>query len=288
MNIDGNRPQQRLLAFDTSTSSLAVAVMANGKLLAEQNILAERNHSAYLVTAIEKALELASLTKQELDGIVVGVGPGSYTGIRIAVTTAKTLAWALNIPVFGISSLEATALGAWAKETGQDTEALGAYAMGNRSVEADASTESSTAQGTAAGTREHWIIPLVDARRGQVFTALFSAQDNALTHRLEQDGIRLMDRWVEQITELLQSYAPEDRPEGIWIVGDIALHEASAEALRPLMGDRLHIVSYELEGIWMGLAGTARSRSSAGDDVHALEPNYTQLAEAEAKRLRNA
>jgi len=288
MNIDGNRPQQRLLAFDTSTSSLAVAVMANGELLAEQNIHAERNHSAYLVTAIEKALELAGLTKQELDGIVVGVGPGSYTGIRIAVTTAKTLAWALNIPVFGISSLEATALGAWAKETGQDIAALGAYAMGNSSVEADASAESSAAGGTAAGAREHWIIPLVDARRGQVFTALFSAEDNKLTHRLEQDGIRLMDRWIEQITELLQSYAPEDRPEGIWIVGDVTQHEAAAEALRPLMGDRLHIASYELEGIWMGIAGTARSRNGAGDDVHALEPNYTQLAEAEAKRLRNA
>ena len=89
MNIDGNRPQQRLLAFDTSTSSLAVAVMENGKLLAEQNIHAERNHSAYLVTAIEKVLEGAGITKQELDGIAVGVGPGSYTGIRIAVTTAS-------------------------------------------------------------------------------------------------------------------------------------------------------------------------------------------------------
>ncbi|MCM3042880.1 tRNA (adenosine(37)-N6)-threonylcarbamoyltransferase complex dimerization subunit type 1 TsaB [Paenibacillus motobuensis] len=288
MNIDGNRPQQRLLAFDTSTSSLAVAVMENGTLLAEQNIHAERNHSAYLVTAIEKALEAAGITKQELDGIAVGVGPGSYTGIRIAVTTAKTLAWALKIPVFGISSLEATALGAWAKETGQDTAALGAYAMGDRSRVADATEELSAAAGTTASAREHWIIPLVDARRGQVYTALFSAQDNTLTHRLEQDGIRLMDRWIEQLAELLQTYAPEDRPEGIWIVGDIALHEAAAEALRPLMGDRFHIVSYELEGIWMGIAGTARSQSGAGDDVHAIEPNYTQLAEAEAKRLRNA
>lgn len=287
MNIDGNRPQQRLLAFDTSTSSLAVAVMENGQLLAEQNIHAERNHSAYLVTAIEKALKAAGITKQELDGIAVGVGPGSYTGIRIAVTTAKTLAWALQIPLFGISSLEATALGAWATETGQDTAALGAYALRESSVAA-AAAESIPAAGTTVGAGEHWIIPLVDARRGQVYTALFSAQDNTLAHRLEQDGIRLMDRWVEQIAELLQAYTPEDRPEGIWIVGDIALHEAAAEALRPLMGDRLHIVSYELEGIWMGIAGTARSRSGAGDNVHAIEPNYTQLAEAEAKRLRNA
>ncbi|GGG02261.1 tRNA (adenosine(37)-N6)-threonylcarbamoyltransferase complex dimerization subunit type 1 TsaB [Paenibacillus aceti] len=275
MNKNGSRPQQRLLAFDTSTSSLAVAVMENGTLLAEQNIHAERNHSAYLVTAIEKALEAAGITKQELDGIAVGIGPGSYTGIRIAVTTAKTLAWALHVPVFGVSSLEATALGAWAKGTNQDAAVLGASAIG-------------AASRSEANSGEHWIIPLVDARRGQVYTALFAAQSGSLPRRLELDGIRLMDRWVAQLSELLQSYAPEERPAAIWFVGDVALHEASAEALRPLVGDRLHITSYELEGIWMGLVGTARSCSGAGDEVHALEPNYTQLAEAEAKLLRKA
>ncbi|WP_407944592.1 tRNA (adenosine(37)-N6)-threonylcarbamoyltransferase complex dimerization subunit type 1 TsaB [Paenibacillus rubinfantis] len=105
---------QRLLALDTATSSLAVAVTEGGRVLAERNIHAERNHSAYLVTAIGDCLKAAGLAKQDLDGIAVGIGPGSYTGIRIAVTTAKTLAWSLRLPVYGVSSLAALALGGWA------------------------------------------------------------------------------------------------------------------------------------------------------------------------------
>ncbi|MEG6590085.1 tRNA (adenosine(37)-N6)-threonylcarbamoyltransferase complex dimerization subunit type 1 TsaB, partial [Paenibacillus barengoltzii] len=52
-------------------------------------------------------------------------------------------------------------------------------------------------------------------------------------------------------------------------------------------GELVQLVPYELEGAWVGIAGVARTALPA-DDVHALEPNYTQLAEAEAKRLRNA
>lgn len=122
------RPPQRLLAFDTATSSLAVAVTEGGRVLAERNIHAERNHSAYLVTAIGDCLEAVGLAKQDLDGIAVGIGPGSYTGIRIAVTTAKTLAWSLRLPVYGVSSLAALALGGWAGASGQDAAALGELA----------------------------------------------------------------------------------------------------------------------------------------------------------------
>ncbi|GGH12753.1 tRNA (adenosine(37)-N6)-threonylcarbamoyltransferase complex dimerization subunit type 1 TsaB [Paenibacillus segetis] len=276
MNNNEQGPRQRLLAFDTSTSSLAVAVMENDKLLAQVNILAERNHSAYLVTAIQECLDAAGLSRGDLDGIAVGLGPGSYTGIRIAVTTAKTLAWALNLPVVGFSSLEATAIGGFANGTEQNAANIKSLPAASRSGEG------------VILPYEHWIIPLVDARRGQVYTALFAAAEGSLPRRLEPDAIRLMDNWCQDIATRLISLAPENRPQAIWFVGETGQHEAAAEELRPLLGENLHIIPYELEGVWVGLCGADHFQMGERDDVHALEPNYTQLAEAEAVRLRKA
>lgn len=280
---DEHMPLQRLLAFDTSTSSLAVAVMENGRLLAERNIHAERNHSAYLVTAIGDCLKAAGLGKADLTGIAVGIGPGSYTGIRIAVTTAKTLAWTMGLPVFGVSSLAALALGGWANETKQNANELGgtAYTRGiSLTREPDVS-----ASATAIGD---WIVPLVDARRGQAYTALFETDvSGGLPKRLEPDGIRLMVDWTDALTSSLQSIASADRPSAIWFIGETSKHEEVLENMRALFGNKIHIIPYELEGVWMGLAGTERSLHGKEDEVHSLEPNYTQLAEAEAKRLRN-
>lgn len=270
------RPPQRLLAFDTATSSLAVAVMEGGRVLAERNIHAERNHSAYLVTAIGDCLEAAGLAKQDIDGIAVGIGPGSYTGIRIAVTTAKTLAWSLRLPVYGVSSLAALALGGWAGASGQDAAALGELAA--RQGEAGR-------RATAGG---HWIAPLIDARRGQAYTALFGVPaPGGLPERLEPDAIRLMDGWADELKRQLEQLPTDERPARLWFVGETEKHEAAITPLIAAFGELVQLVPYELEGAWMGIAGIARTGQPA-DDVHALEPNYTQLAEAEAKRLRNA
>lgn len=276
--------EARLLAFDTSTSSLAVAVMEGARLLAEHHLHAERNHSAYLISAIKDALDKSGIDKSMLDGIAVGVGPGSYTGARIAVTTAKTLAWALKLPVYGISSLEALALGGWARGAAQPVAALGtsAAACGGRP---------DAGQDAAAGVSGDWVVPLMDARRGQVYTALFTAQPGQMPERLAPDGIRLMASWMEELAERLEAAAPSERPARVWIVGETesgaARHaEVAEETLGSLLGKSLSIFPYELEGAWVGLTGIRRSLLGEGDVLHALEPNYTQLAEAEALRLR--
>lgn len=281
MNIDERRPLQRLLAFDTSTSSLAVAVMENGILLAERNIHAERNHSAYLVTAIDEALSAAGITKRELDAIAVGVGPGSYTGIRIAVTTAKTMAWALKLPVFGVSSLEALGLGGWAQGTGQDALKL--------SQSINQQEQEDTLENEAVSSDEYWIVPLVDARRGQVYTSCFTASQDRMPKRTKQDGIRLMDNWSHELADKLSKLDPQNRPSAIWFVGEtLPVHEAAAnEALLPF-GVALYFAQYELEGVWVGLAGTRRVLTGTNDEIHTLEPNYTQLAEAEVQAKAKA
>jgi tRNA threonylcarbamoyladenosine biosynthesis protein TsaB len=97
------------LALDTSTETLTLAVSDQGQLLGEVTTLRTYNHSVQLMPLLDQMMEDCGIQKEQLEGIVVGRGPGSYTGVRIGVTTAKVLAWTLRIPLIGISTLQAVA-----------------------------------------------------------------------------------------------------------------------------------------------------------------------------------
>ncbi|WP_313638406.1 tRNA (adenosine(37)-N6)-threonylcarbamoyltransferase complex dimerization subunit type 1 TsaB [Paenibacillus sp. FSL K6-0276] len=264
MTNQNTEPRKRLLALDTSTAVLGVAVTEDGELLHEINASGERNHSVHLLPIIEQALQATGTTAAMLGGISVGVGPGSYTGTRIAVTAAKTLAWAWNVPVVGISSLHAVAWGGY--QTALKNKAPEELGQANEN----------------SGYGPDWIIPLMDARRGQVYTGLFAADGDSAPCRLEPDAIRLMTDWVEYLAERLEQASVEGRkPAVLWFVGETAVH-GSEESLRPLteLGTSI-AVPYELEGRWSGFLGEARLQVE-NDDIHSLIPNYTQITEAEA------
>lgn len=143
----------RLLALDTSTASMTVALLDGTRLTAERQEVAERNHSIQLFPLVESALQACGLGPEQIDAYGVGIGPGSYTGVRIAVTAAKTMAWAQAKPVVGVSSLAALALGS-----------------------VHAADDGEPAVIPLAAGETVWIVPLVNARRGQAFTALFAAK----------------------------------------------------------------------------------------------------------------
>ncbi len=90
---------QYLLHIDTSTDTGAVAVGADGKLVAICTNTETRNHAATLNVMINDVLADANISLQQLNGIVVCAGPGSYTGLRIGMATAKGLCYALDIPL---------------------------------------------------------------------------------------------------------------------------------------------------------------------------------------------
>ena len=100
------------LGIETANAPLSIAVVRDGKVIAEivQNI--KLTHSAGAMPAIEEVLVKAGIKPNELDAIAVSEGPGSYTGVRIGVTLAKTLAWTLKKPLVGISSLKTLAANA--------------------------------------------------------------------------------------------------------------------------------------------------------------------------------
>ena len=256
MTIEKKEPRKRFLALDTSTATLGVAITENNRVVHEINASGERNHSVHLLPIIEQALQASGTQGSSLAGISVGVGPGSYTGTRIAVSAAKTLAWAWNIPVVGVSSMQAMAWGGFTKGSNVSE------------VEPD--------------NNKDWIVPLLDARRGQAYTALFASNGLLGPERLAPDAIRLMRDWVEElIQQLQQAEAEGNKPGCLWFVGETSLHgnEESLASLREWI--EVRTVPYELEGRWTGFLGE-QLHSQGSDDIHSLIPNYTQLSEAEA------
>ena len=95
----------KLLAFDTSSKTLSLAILEDRELLAQTTLNIKKNHSITLMPAIDFLMNSLDMKPTDLDRIVVAQGPGSYTGLRIAVATAKTLAHTLKIELVGVSSL---------------------------------------------------------------------------------------------------------------------------------------------------------------------------------------
>jgi tRNA threonylcarbamoyladenosine biosynthesis protein TsaB len=153
-----------ILAIDTSNYPLGVALIEDNQVLGEYITNLKKNHSVRIMPAIQTLMKDCERVPAQLTKIVVAKGPGSYTGVRIGVTIAKTMAWSLKIPLVGISSLEIIAAGA------------GRYFDG-------------------------YISPLFDARRGQVYTGLYEYQSGELT-TVKDDRLVLSADWADSLKEL--------------------------------------------------------------------------------------
>jgi tRNA threonylcarbamoyladenosine biosynthesis protein TsaB len=101
-----------LLALDTSTAMASLALFDGERVQSETTWLAGREHSTRLLIELEVALERVGRTPEDLTGLVVARGPGSFTGVRVALSVAKGIAAALRIPAWGVSSLDVLALAA--------------------------------------------------------------------------------------------------------------------------------------------------------------------------------
>ncbi len=302
MSEMNEQPRKRFLVLDTSTAAQVVAVMDGEQVLAAESSNADRNHSVGLMDSIARMLEAASVSRRELDGIAVGVGPGSYTGIRIAVTTAKTLAWTLQLPVAGFSSLAALALSGYRQAGSIESAENAVHSSTEQSsaivdeqpIEAqyiettEHSAQPTTTQPTESAVAMSWIVPLMDARRGQVYTGLFTTTGTGVPECVEADRIVLMDDWVEQLIERYTMLSEQERPSHLYIVGDTALHEQRAAKLVELAGDCVSLLACSLEAEDAGTVGASALLSGKSEPAHTLLPNYTQLSEAEANLLRHS
>jgi tRNA threonylcarbamoyladenosine biosynthesis protein TsaB len=99
----------RILSIETSTSICSVAIHEQGELLALAEIKEPGAHAEKLLLLVDEVFEKAGLSFADLDAVAVSQGPGSYTGLRIGVSTAKGIAYALEVPLIGINTLQAMA-----------------------------------------------------------------------------------------------------------------------------------------------------------------------------------
>ena len=94
------------LFLDTSSEKLKVSLIKEDNLIYDKEITTNNDHSSYLVPSIDEAFKSNNIDFKDLDRIIVGIGPGSFTGTRISITVSKVYANSFKIPTFGISSLE--------------------------------------------------------------------------------------------------------------------------------------------------------------------------------------
>ncbi|OPH53136.1 tRNA N6-adenosine(37)-N6-threonylcarbamoyltransferase complex dimerization subunit TsaB [Paenibacillus ferrarius] len=265
----------RCLAIDTSSSAMTVAILDNGKLLGEVSSYAERNHSIGLIPHIQELLAKLNLKPKDLQAIAVGQGPGSYTGVRIAVSVAKTFAWSLGLDLIGVSSLEAIALG-------------GAVKARDLS-EIKAPHEDKSGRGTT------WVVPLLDGRRRQAFTAVYAFEDaspvtdeDALSTTWREvlpDGIRVIGPWTAQILSLIADAEEGKKPKEILFVGEVEGFTAELDQFAQEWQGLVNQRTYGIEAHYIGLLAYPRLLQGEKAEVHTFVPNYTRLPEAEANLL---
>ncbi|GAB3880671.1 tRNA (adenosine(37)-N6)-threonylcarbamoyltransferase complex dimerization subunit type 1 TsaB [Terrabacter terrigena] len=103
-----------LLAIDTSTTAITVGLHDGSSVVAEETTLDARAHAEHLAPGIQAALASVGAATEDVTDVVVGIGPGPFTGLRVGIVTGRTFAFALGLPVRGITSLDALAHQAWA------------------------------------------------------------------------------------------------------------------------------------------------------------------------------
>ena len=226
-----------ILAFESSAKACSCALLRDGQLLAEYFQNSGQTHSRTLMKMAEDMLQNCDLTPGDVDAVGVAAGPGSFTGVRIGVSCAKGFAWAGELPCYGVSTLEAMAQGAVCFE----------------------------------GT----VCAVMDARRQQVYNALFRAGDGAITRICEDRAIS-----IEELSEDLEKI---EGPKILVGDGAALCYNNLRDAIPGLRLAPEHLRQQRASGV--ALCAYALARSGDPGDGAALRPNYLRLSQAERERL---
>ena len=227
----------KILALETSAKSVSAAVVEDGMVLASayQNI--GLTHSVTLMPLVDAMLQHAALSAQDMGLIAVAAGPGSFTGLRIGISAAKGLAWALDLPCCGVSTLEAMA------ENVRNFD----------------------------GT----VICAMDARRQQIYNAVFDCREGVLSRRCEDRAVAL---------EVLAEDIINDKNRKI-IVGDGAklCYTYLLEKGIPCRMAGADSLYQKASGV--GLLAQRMAAEGRTVTAQELRPVYLRLSQAERERL---
>ena len=226
-----------ILAFETSAKAASVALHDGQKLLAESYQNTGLTHSQTLMVMAEDALKQCGKCAQDVTAVAVAEGPGSFTGVRIGVAAAKGFAWGRELPCYGISTLEAMA------------ESLGVY--------------------------QGYVCPVMDARRAQVYNALFYVNCGAISRVTPDRAIALND-----LSEELKNLT-----EPVFLVGDGSnlCYNTLSKEVPNLVLPAEHRMHQRAVGVALLAAKQAAQGIAPGGAD--LTPNYLRLSQAEREKL---
>lgn len=201
-----------LLAWDTSTDQVTLALVDRDDVLAQRSGSGARRHAEVLTPLISELLSAAGVAGPDLEALVVGVGPGAYTGLRVGLVTAQTLAWTWGVDAVGVCSLDAVAVRA-------AVEHHAACAHGLRVV--------------------------VDAGRGQVFAADYDGAGRRRSGPVVGEPASLCAaevpvvgsaalRYPEACADVLPDEDVHSAPDASWLARGVAAGLIERRALTPL------------------------------------------------------
>lgn len=219
-----------LLAIDTSSLVLSCALAEEDRLIAEWTVQKKLTHSEQLIPQMDQMLSAARVDKKEITAVAVSKGPGSFTGLRIGLATAKMCAAIWDVPLIGVSTLEALA---WNMK--------GAQAF---------------------------ILPLEDAQRGNVYTALYGSFENIWEE---------MPKQVLSIDEAIEAACSHGGPV-------IAVGESADTYKEKLIAAGIVLAPAHnrcCRGGSVALAAMAALAEGRRDDPLTLVPEYIRRSEAE-------
>ncbi len=224
----------KVLGIDTSTSCGSIGLLIDDRVISEYLLDIPVTHSERLLGAIEHLLREARCPMEELDGWTLSLGPGSFTGLRIGVSTVKGLSYATQRPVAGVSSLDVLA--------------------------------------SQISPTPYLICPILDARKGEVYTAFYRYDEaNLLKRRSAYQALRPEDL-VKNIKETVIFVG-----DGVKTYGDFLRNSLSSFALFP--NPSLHLP----HGAAVARLGGELLRKGECLDVNTFTPIYVRPSEAEIK-----
>ena len=165
-----------ILCLETATPVCSVALNENCCTIAMRETEGQNAHSEKITNFIREVMEVANIGYSQLDAVAVSKGPGSYTGLRIGVSTAKGICYAADLPLMAIDTLEAMAYGMKAKLGSQITD-------------------------------NDLLIPMIDARRMEVYAAVFDAN----LHKINDTAALVIDE---------NSFEDLQKEHRLWLFGD--------------------------------------------------------------------
>jgi len=224
----------KILGIDTSTRCSSVGLIDEGEVISEYLLNIPITHSERLLGAIDYLLREAHCQMEDLDGWAISLGPGSFTGLRIGVSTVKGLAYATRKPVAGVSSLDVLA--------------------------------------SQISPTPYLICPILDARKGEVYTAFYRYDETNLPKRLSDYQAMRPEDLVKNIKEKIIFVG-----DGTKTYGDYLGKSLSSLALFP--NPSLHLP----HGSAVARLGSELLRKGESLDVKTFTPIYVRPSEAEIK-----